>query len=369
MTISGLIDTGYQSVNAGYSSTAPAGNLTASDYKGLKANGTATSVLTIAGTEDLGNGLAANFQFQLTPDFLSGNGVQGGTTNNTAGDATYNTAIGNAQQAFVGLSSAKAGSIKLGRVNSNALDAWGTASVFGTALGSGYGSNGNIFTRYSSSAPASPYNSAPTRFNNAIRYESPAFSGFSGSVLYVPQVNVTGGTNTADTTSARSTNRQGVTDIGLKYSNGPLNVMYANQKVSTGSEGVVDLVSNTAPTATAANVDTKLSILAANYTFGAATVYGATWTEKQNSSTATNAAGKMIGAKYALGATTLMASMGSNNDKTSANADKKISGFGADYALSKRTNLYARYEVRDADTTTANDDKTKTTAIGVRHSF
>ena len=81
----------------------------------------------------------------------------------------------------------------------------------------------------------------------------------------------------------------------------------------------------------------------------------------------------MIGASYVMGATTLFASMGSSNDKTTANVDKKVSGIGADYALSKRTNAYVRYESRDVNTNlgadTSTEGLTKSTAIGVRHTF
>jgi predicted porin len=246
--------------------------------------------------------------------------------------------------------------------------------VFGTALGSGYGSNGNIYTRYSTAAPVTAYQSAPTRFNNAIRLETASFSGFSGSYLFVPKVNAVGGNVTSTTAASNvATNREGVSEFGLKYSNGPLNVAYANQKVSQGSEGVVDAQGNLGVATLAANKENKLSILSANYTIGAAKLFGATWTEKQDTSTAVNTSGRMVGASYVMGATTLFASMGSSNDKTTANVDKKVSGIGADYALSKRTNAYVRYESRDVNTNlgadTSTEGLTKSTAIGVRHTF
>ncbi len=346
VTISGLIDTAYVDTN-----NKPG----TADTKGLGANGSATTVLTIAGTEDLGGGLKANFQLQLTPDFINGAGVEGTTAATTAsGDPlAYKTStIGTGQQAFVGLSG-NFGAIKAGRVNTNALDAWGVGSVFGTAIGSGYGSNGNIYTRYSATANATAQ-SAPTRFNGAVRYESPVFNGFSGSVLYVPK--------------ATDTDAQSVSDIGLRYSNGPLNVMYANQTIKQDGTAATSFTTGTTAGLTT-GTSNKLNILSANYTIGAATVYGAYWTEKQNTATAVDAKSYMLGAKYVMGATTLMASMGNNNDKTAANVDKKIYGLGADYALSKRTALYARYDVRDADSVSAADDKTKRTAIGVRHTF
>lgn len=347
VTLSGLVDTGYLTTNA---PTATA------ETKGIAANNTATTVLTFAGTEDLGAGLKANFLFQVTPDFTSGNGVGGTGTTNT----------GSGQQAYVGLEG-KFGDVKLGRVNSGALDAWGVGSVFGTAIGSGYGSSGNIFTRYSAAATTATTSNqtAPTRFNRAIRYTTPAFSGLTGSLLIVPKVSG----NTTDTT-----NQQGVTDIGLKYSNGPLNVAYANQKIEhTGTIGDANQVLGAGTAVLADGKSNKLSILSANYTIGAATVYGATWTEKQNTTTEVSTSGRMIGAKYVMGATTLMASMGSSNDKTTANVDKKIAGIGADYALSKRTALYARYDTRDANKNDGGDTSTtgvtKRTAVGIRHTF
>ncbi len=325
VTISGLIDTAYVDTNN------KAGT---ADTKGLGANGSATTVLTVAGSEDLGGGLKANFQFQITPDFISGTGV--------AAPAQQS------QQTFVGLSG-NFGQVQAGRVNSNALDAWGVGSAFGTAIGSGYGSSGNIFTRYSDAASTGAASeSAPTRFNGAVRYISPSFSGLTASVLVVPK--------------KTGTDTQSVTDIGLRYANGPLNVAFASQEVKEVGTTSTDFVRGLA-----ADTKNKLNILSANYTMGAATLMGAYWTEKQG--TTVDAKGYMIGGKYVMGATTLLASYGQNDDKMVANADKKIFGIGADYALSKRTALYVRFDQRDADTTSAADDKTKRTAIGVRHTF
>jgi predicted porin len=360
VTLSGLIDTGIRSTDA----------------KGVKSQGlngsgnSATTVLTFAGSEDLGGGLNANFQLQITPDFVNGAGVAGTTANSTStttaagtgtpAAATYTTAtkttpINNAQQAFVGLSG-NFGQIQAGRVNSNVLDAWGVGSVFGTALGSGYGSNGNMYSRYSATALATSM-SAPTRFNGAVRYLSPVISGFSGSVLVVPK--------------STSADAQSVTDFGLRYSAGPLNVMFANQEIKqTGTQAAFTgfIPTGAAGAAVLANGEkNKITTISANYTFDAVTVLGALWTEKQG--TAVSAAGQMIGAKYAMGAVTLLASVGRNNDKLAANADQKIYGIGADYALSKRSTLFARYENRNQNTTSAANDVTKVTSVGVKHTF
>ncbi len=342
--MSGLIDTGYVATNNPSFTTGTTAN---PDTKGLAANGSATTVLTLAGTEDLGGGLRANFRFQLTPDFINGAGVEGTTINGAA-----NGTVGTGQETFVGLSGGF-GTLKLGRVNTNALDAWGVGSVFGTAIGSGYGSNGQIFTRYSATATATTQ-TAPTRFNGAVRYESPVVNGLSASVLVVPKANATSG--------------ESVTDVGLRYSQGPLNVMLASQQVKAAGTAATN---SFLPGGLTANTSNKLNVVSANYTLGAATLFGAYWTEKQG--TTVDAKGHMVGVRYVMGATTLMASMGKNDDKTSGNVDKKIAGIGADYALSKRTSLYARFDTRDANTNDATSNTasgtTKRSAIGVRHTF
>jgi len=343
VSITGLVDTGYLFTNVA----------TGVNTKAITANGTGTTVLNLLGTEDLGGGLTANFRLQLTPDFVNGMGLDS-TTLNAAGTAT----VGNAQEAFLGLSSAEYGTLKMGRVNSNALDAWGTGSVFGTAIGSGFGSNGNIFTRYSATATHTNQ-TAPTRFNNATRYESPSINGVSASYLYVP--------------ASTSTASQSVVDYGVKYTNGPLNINYAGQKIQQYGTLSVTTAGFTTTLPLSDQTNNQLTIMSANYAIGNATLYAASWTEKQNTSTAMDTAGQMFGAKYAMGATTFLISTGKSNEKSTANVDKKITGYGVDYAMSKRTNLYARFDNRDADTNTtaatAAAGITKRSAVGIKHTF
>jgi predicted porin len=150
-----------------------------------------------------------------------------------------------------------------------------------------------------------------------------------------------------------------------------MNAIVAQQSVKIGDGDVSALVSPTVQST--ASSTRKLTTTAANYTIGALTAYGAYWTEKQTTATAVNVTGYLLGAKYTMGAVSLMASMGNSNDKTSSNLDKKVMGLGADYALSKRSNVYVRYESRDANTNSATDDSTngvtKTTHVGIRHTF
>lgn len=384
VTISGLIDLGYGQVNA----PANAAGVQTGDISRVAQNGSATTAILIQGSEDLGGGLKANFRYELNPDFANGTGLTGGAGvgagSNTASTPTAgtinNTSYGNGAVGyhFLGISGGF-GDVKFGRLNTGTLTAWVTGSVFGTALGSGYGSSGNIFTRYSSSA-GNYNNTAPTRFNGALEYTSPKLNGFTARALYVPQVNKTGigaenacleaaCTTSGGNSAAPGANRAGVTDFSLAYNVGPLNAIVAQQAIKVGSGDVNALVSPSL--LSTASTTSKLTTVAANYTIGAVTAYGAYWTEKQ--STTVNVSGYMLGGKYTMGAVSLMASVGNSNDKTSSNVDKKIMGVGADYALSKRSNLYVRYENRDADKNSAADTaaggSTKTTHVGIRHTF
>ncbi len=380
------MDAGYRSVNAPLSG----------DTKGGFQNGTATSAIIFKGTEDLGGGLAASFQYELNPDFIGGAGLTGNVLGSSAaadvsaaGTNPYvRTSNGANGYNFIGLTSASLGGVKVGRLNTSTLAAWGTGSVFGTALGSGYGSNGNVFTTASSSV-ANFNQTAPTRFNNAVEYTSQTIAGFTARALYVPQVNnptADGGENNATVATLAGTNRQGVTDLGLGYSQGPLNVQFAQQKAKQGN--AINALVNTGTAAADANSNYKLTTLAANYTIGATKIYAATWTEKNTLSTAWNSvdsAGKMVGIKYTMGAIDLMASTGKRNNKNAAQAaslatastitdkDVSVSGIGADYNFSKRTTAWVRYETSDANTNVTAETSaagvTKTTAVGIRHSF
>jgi predicted porin len=398
VTISGVLDAGYRSVNG------PAG--VGADTAGGFQNGTATSAILITGTEDLGGGLSALFRYEINPDFVSGSGLSGSAiSGNASGVTTSNGANG---YNFVGISSKDMGAVRFGRLNTASLGAWGTGSVFGTALGSGFGTNGNMYTVNSSSA--SNFNqTAPTRFNGAVEYTSPAMNGFTARAMYVPKVDNTGaGSTEASSGAFAGTNRVGVTDIGLAYNAGPLNVAIAQQSHSYGTNAVSSVatpgggssvVTSTFLTATPGAKYT-LSTLAANYTIGATTVYAAYWTEDQTVSASTavklDAVGTMLGAKHVMGALTLMGSYAVRDDKSTSandvvgtasavsygNSDRKILGLGADYALSKRTAVWVRYQSIDPNTnrsgmnttstnlnTQSSFDAVTTTAVGVRHTF
>jgi predicted porin len=387
VTISGLVDMNYGSV------TAPSNAilLKTGNVSRVAMNGAGTTAFLFQATDDLGGGLTASFRYEMNPDFVNGSGVVGGVTGSATGTTSGvndTTLYGNGANGynFVGVSSADMGGIKLGRLNTGTLAAFGDMSVFGTALGSGYGSSA-IFTRYQSST-ANYNNTAPTRFNGAVEYQSPAMSGFTVRYLYVPQVDVNGigGENgclqtacTSANTATPGVNKAGVTDASVRYSNGPLNATYAVQQIKTGAGDTNALINPAIQSVASTNLNH--TTLGANYKTGNVTGYLGFWT--LGSGTTYSDKGSMIGAKYNMGTIDLLVSAARLNSSltgtTSAAADRKILGLGADYNLSKKSKIYARLESRNADTgttvTTAGavsstqGSVTKTTAVGIQTNF
>jgi len=389
VTLSGLVDMNYGSV------TAPANAilLKTGNVSRVAMNGAGTTAFLFQATDDLGGGLTASFRYEMNPDFVNGSGVVGGVTGNASSRVTATndtTLYGNGANGynFVGISSNDFGGVKLGRLNTGTLTAFGDMSVFGTALGSGFGSAG-IFTRYQSST-ANYNNTAPTRFNGAVEYQSPAMNGLTVRYLYVPQVDINGigGENgcleTACTTAGGNTatpgvNKAGVTDASVRYSNGPMNVTYAVQQIKTGAGDTNSLI-NPALMSTA-STNLNHTTIAGNYKVANFTGYLGYWSI--GAGTTYSDKGQMIGAKYEMGNVDFRVSTARNNSSltgtSSAAADRKILGYGADYNFSKKSKVYVRFESRNADTgntvTTAGavsstqGATTKTTAIGIQTNF
>lgn len=374
VTISGVIDLGYRTVDA----PAAATGIQTSDATTVAHNGTATTAVIIGMTEDLGGGLRAMGRLELNPDFTAGSALTGSAGGVTGAGVTGLGSGANGYN-FVGLEGTM-GKVLLGRLNSGTLAAWGAASVFGTAVGSGYGAAG-IHTRHTLASGANFNQTSPTRFNNSVEYTTPTFNNFSGRLLYSPGTNRSGngtqlgldGTSNGVASSIGS-NRADVTEVTAQYSNPMFTVIAAQLTVDVGSNAMSALAS---PIANGdAGRKMSLTTVGASTKIGAATLRAGYWTEKSKnaaSGVTDDAKSYMFGGTYPVGAITLLASMARNDDKTSNNRDRKILGVGADYNLSKRTAAYIRYENRDANTNSDADDatngQTKTTILGIRHSF
>ena len=231
--------------------------------------------------------------------------------------------------------------------------------------------------------------SSAVRFDNAIKYVTPSFNGFSGGLLYVAK-NTKAKAGTASTTSTISQafdysstigayDYAGVQELAVKYNNGPINAVFANQVTNAYDvEGLTGALGMTKRT---------LNTFGGNYAFGNGL---SALLHYQNYKTVggTNSETDYVaaGVSYVMGSNTFMAQAGEyklkSSDSSAAAAyvgkKSKLWSLGYDYALSKRTAVYARYESIDdkanaitkvATLDNVTDGKRTRTAIGLRHAF
>ena len=383
VTMSGTVDLGAQFI----------------DYKGNGGvvtagaqNGSSTSGLTIAGTEDLGGGMKAGFQWDMSVDFSNTTARTSGTTANgtTSNVGTY---LGNGNS-FISLGG-NFGTVKIGTPNLSTFNANGLGnSGFGTAIGSGY-----RVTSFDA-----------VRLQNALRFESASFSGFSGTAHIVTRNNVQA--NKDNTAAANNVNqlmgRDGATELGLAYNNGPVAVQYARmnmtQDASSNPVLISYLISDTVTTSsgfTAVGGTFVMDTLGASFTQNAIKVGAFYQRMSSDGLLKANASGVGAAVKYERNTWGLSAayqlnpalSLKANYQRTTLldgdtsttvaagdSRETSVIGLGVDYALSKRTSIYARYE-RDQDsaalrsttgfpTAGAAGNTTYTASmIGVRHTF
>jgi len=350
VSITGVLDAGYKST------THTDGTKKANTVFN---NGVSTSQFDFVGTTDLGGGLKAGFFMELDV-----NPANSSTLNQASAGTTQFSGTPFTGQQVVSLEG-NFGRVKVGSPDSSALDAGLVAQPFGTALGSGYSAGfGRLGTATVSGI--NQYVGGPNsggriiRSEKAVRYDTPAFSGFSGSFEYSAK-----NANSSTYTS----NNNGFQALGLRYANGPLTVQYSNAKAEAGANqaaGSMTTWGTAAAGSLAANANVKYNLLGANYNFGATTVYAGYTTTKSNGQVDTGATitgedskSWNIGAKYTIGNIDLLANYlerksnlanGFNADTgvyTSANAlypKAKLTGLGANYNFSKTVLAYYRFE-------------------------
>lgn len=315
-------------------------------------NGTYTSQIDIAGVQDLGGGMKADFWFEsdINPVTQYNTGVATLNTVATAGTSASSTALNNynttgAQaastwgngQVKAGLSGSM-GYIAMGAVNNAALDFNQMSQPFGTAYGSGYG--------ITVAAVGNGYgSSAKVRYDNSVRYLTPALAtGLIGSAVYRSK-----NTNAANSVFSSTNGLQamsGVTELSLIYRNGPATAIFVNQRDDgnniRGADGVV----------VSSGKNFTTNSFGGNYVIGATTLYAGYQTMKNELGSgvtgAVNNKATRFGLKYQV--TPELSVAGTFNSLTDASSKKTTAnGVGADYMLSKQTALYGRYEaVNDA---------------------
>ena len=278
----------------------------------------------LKGSEDLGGGLKAIFT--LEQGFTLDNGAAG-TTTDAAGKAV-NAAF--SREATVGLQG-NFGTVKLGK-QYNAFDdvSGAAATVFDGALTP----MNNVFES----------GVFATNDNNTVKYLSPTFSGFSGSVSYSFGENKTA---TVDATNNYA--------LAGQYANGPFaaGIGYAVKDLGAAGED-------------------KATRLNGSYNLGVATLkasYGLVDFANNNETNEYE-----IGVDYPV-ASNLVLSAGYAFSKKENGAGAKLSetnGFGlaAAYLLSKRTTAYVGATQATTENAAGVDTAKKTVyAVGVKHNF
>ena len=387
VSIIGTIDLGIKSVSAASAATGNTATFNNNaSQTAVNTNNTATSALKFIGTEDLGGGMKAGFLMELNPNLANST-----TTNlSTSAASAYTGTPFNGEQ-FLSLGG-NFGEVKLGNPNAGFYGAASTASPLGTGMASGYSTSfgrlggatplttgfGGSTSAYGTNFPGIGSDIGGTagsriiRHDRTVQYTTPVFSGFKATFDYSA-----GNDNSATATSNTDT----YAGVALTYSKGALNVAYAyaNTKFGTLPVAFASMLGSAAVTSTTIGVngtDLTNHVLAANYNFGAATVYGGYTISKSNNPGTAFLDDKSwnIAGKYAVGSNIeLVANYLVRTSDVSVVNNAKVYGGGADYILSKRTNLYARYELIDVNTdskfATPGGSITNAFALGVKHTF
>lgn len=271
--------------------------------------GVATSRFGLKGSEDLGGGLKANFNFESAVNL--GNGA----TNAQMFD----------RQANVGFSGGF-GTVKLGR-------SWTAFDDINGAANSGFDSNqlsatNGVWVDYNGSSIAQVY------------YATPEMGGISGAV----------GMNLSGNKAAND-----ITSFHVKYASGPIYVGMAYQNEKTGGF---------------AGTDRKHTLVNASYDLGMAKLL-ASYRNVKNPIEAirlnSTSDEYQIGADVPVGSNlTLSAGYAFSKTKVTAGSTRNAVGYGlaASYSLSKRTMVYGGFRANKVNGVTGN-----VMALGVNHSF
>ena len=298
----------------------------------VDSDGMANSRWGLRGSEDLGGGLKAEFQFESLFDITNG-----ATTQVTTAPASVAPQLFSSQ-AWVGVSGGF-GSLKLGR----------QVSPFHSFVGL----TNNLYdaTAFSTTGTVWGLGSLPNyigRLDNAVSYESPVFSGFSGKVALGFGEDKTVATPTSPALSASRN-----TSLNIKYVKGPVVAGYSFQKQTP---------QGSAPAL-------KYQLLGGSYDFGMVKLVGAVNTARRDS---TKDNEWQLGVSIPFGAASVAAGYGRSKGTVNGASGSKGTGLAllGTYDLSKRSRLYAGWRTttaKNAGGTTTNE--TSTMGAGIIHRF
>ncbi|MEO8309511.1 MAG: porin [Pseudomonadota bacterium] len=272
----------------------------------------------LRGTEDLGGGMKAIFTLESGFDISNGASAQGGLL------------FG--RQAFVGIQG-DFGTVTLGRQYAPYDEM--QAQVNNNYASFTFEANGGV--------AANGIPDHAIRLNNAVKYASPVFNGFSGTAAYA-----FGENKDTPVVGNSSTN---IASLNLKYANGPLLVGYAHQeeKQASGDKNKYNLIGGT-------------------YDFGVAQLVGS-YSQIKNKTTKDKE--YQVGVVVPFGAAAISAGYAhSKSDVGAVSNTGKGYSILATYALSKRTSLYAgALNTKAHVLNAAAETKTTKYGLGIRHFF
>jgi predicted porin len=323
VTISGGIDIGMQNTTGG-------GSRMGSGLLGI-------NVVNLAGSEDLGSGLKADFFLQHRFEAINGKNSYGvgGTINDAGAFAGGKSTFWN--QSYVGLSG-DFGSVKIGRqIESYALGVF----TFDVTGGMNMGSTVTTFV--------GGQNTTAVFQDNTIRYSSPNINGLTIDASYASQDSLD--------SAARATGK-GDNAVTATYANGPLTLGVGQSKskhISLGADGI---------TGKFGGIGYDMGFMKANLIYQTATDRG--------SSTGVNASIPVTGAL------TLWAGFYTLKNGSAGGYDGNSSAITGVYALSPRTKVFANFQsttgsvpINVGTSSTGIDGATgsRATTLGVAHSF
>jgi len=313
--------------NAGYVSQSYFGN----KVSGFEQNGMGTSQLMFRGLEDLGGGLKAYFLHDTDIQFMTGAGDSGSMYSAT--NAGRAGTFGNDQK-YVGLSGGF-GNVAFGTLNNQSLYQGAVLlnPIWGTSYSGGYGS-----------VNCADPTCSIVRYDNTIEYKSPVVGGFQAFVQKSNKQSKAINTNYIQTLGAL--NMPGMTEVAVKYSNGPLTVAYVD--LATDATGVA--------TAATAAVKRGLKTLSGAYDLGNGFRVAA-MNQKVNAATTlatttSDRTANQVAATYTWGPNTIGLDQGQSKENNAAKTlgggqTSKFTGVAYRYELSKMTSLQAKWESLD----------------------
>ncbi|MDD2545216.1 MAG: porin [Burkholderiaceae bacterium] len=253
-----------------------------------------TSYYGFSGSEDLGNGLSA--QFKLESFLRADTGDQGRFT----GDPYF------ARTSSVGLSHKDYGTLSLGR-HTTALFA---STLSFNAFGDSFGYSPSIRHYFGAGQNAV---TGDTGWSDSIAYASPTWKGWRfGAMAALAEA------NPATTSNGRNWS------VNLGYSQGPLAFAVVVQEVQKDGSATVQ--------------DTRAAQVNGSYDLGVAKVFGQ-YAKVKNEATGIHRDLVGLGARIPLGTGAVIAQWGKN--APDVGADRNTTSIGYLYPLSKQTELYA----------------------------